>query len=225
MKNSILLLLLACLSIASCDDIIFTDGRTIADGYVTDSLTNQGVLGARVYLFACNSSIVYFGDRCKTILDSAITNYEGYYRFRFRDRRRTNFGVSLGTYLVNDFVPVRLANQPNRDAQTVDNAHYLVREGKKNQFNFLVTPFKTVQLHVHIAARGYQRASVSTRLQSIDFEVPLQRQDTVLHLKAIFNANFTVYGGLYAPDIPYLPAQTALYVGTADTTQAELIFQ
>jgi hypothetical protein len=72
-----LFLLLACLGVAACDDIIFTDGRTIAQGYVTDSLTGQPVPGAKVELFTCSSDLIAFGDRCRTILDSAVTDGNG----------------------------------------------------------------------------------------------------------------------------------------------------
>ena len=45
--RKLLFLLLACVGLAACDDIIFTDGRTVAQGYVTDSLAGQPVPGAR----------------------------------------------------------------------------------------------------------------------------------------------------------------------------------
>ncbi len=217
-------LLPACLGVAACDDVIFTDGRTIAEGYVTDSLTNQCVEGAKVYLYACNSSVYYPRKRCRTVIDSAATNADGYYRFRFRDQRRTNFAVSLAPVWNNTFAPVQLADQPNLGAQTVDDAHYLVREGKKNRFNFLVKPFKTVQLHVRIPARGYQSASIDSYLQEFTFAVPARPLDTILYLKAIPNAHFAVSGTLYAPDVPYLSAETSRYLGTADTTRIDLIF-
>jgi hypothetical protein len=219
--RKLLFLLLTCLGAAACDDVIFTDGRTIAHGYVTDSLTNGRVAGARVYLYACNSSVISFGKRCRTIIDSAVTDANGYYRFRFRDQRRTNFAIELGTYYVNDFVPVR--KQPNPDAEIVDERLYLVREGKKNRFDFLVKSFKTVQLRVRINAPGYETASVGTYIQNFSFQLPARPLDTTLHFKAVPIDYFSVRGYLYAPDKSMLGADTSRYLGTADTTRLDLV--
>ena len=223
--RKLLFLLLTCFGVAACDDIIFTDGRTIVQGYVTDSLTGQRVEGAKVYLYACNSLAFYPRARCRTVIDSAATNADGYYRFRFKDQRQTNFGVSLAPERINTYAPVPFGYQSNPDAQIVDNAHFLVREGKKNQFDFLVKPFTTVQLHVRIPARGYQSASINSRLQKFNFAVPARPLVTILYLKAIPNDYFGVYGYLRAPDIRDLSAETYRYLDTADTTRVDLIFQ
>lgn len=88
------ILILAILSgILGCDDIIFTDGKTLAEGYVIDSLTNKKVPKVLVYLAECH--LGFLGTRCNGILDSTRTNAEGYYRFQFKDRRKMDFGVGL----------------------------------------------------------------------------------------------------------------------------------
>lgn len=219
--RKLLFLLLACLGAAACDDVIFTDGRTLAHGYVTDSLTNQRVPGVTVYLLQCNSSVVFFGKRCKTIMDSAVTDANGYYRFRFRDQRRTDFALQLVAYPDRDFVVAH--DRPYPDAQTVDGGLYVVREGKKNQFDFLIKPFKTVQLRLRINAPGYEMANVRTYLQQYEFQLPARPLDTTLYFKAAPAENFRLKGHLYAPNKAVISVDTSLHFGTADTTRLTMV--
>jgi hypothetical protein len=216
-----LFLLLVCLGVAACDDIIFTDGRTLAHGYVTDSLTGQRVPGVTVHLLQCNSSIVFFGKRCRTIMDSAVTDANGYYRFRFRDQRRTDFALQLVAYPDKDFVVAH--DRPYPDAQTVDGGLYVVREGKKNQFDFLIKPFKTVQFRLRINDPGYETAHVRTYMQQYEFRLPARPLDTTLHFKAAPAERFSLEGYLYAPGKAVISVDTSFYLGTADTTRLTFV--
>jgi hypothetical protein len=194
MKKHILLLL-ACLGMAACDDFMLTDGRTIARGYVTDSLTGQPVPGAKLLLFTCNTSVIFFGDRCRTILDSAVTDANGYYQFKFRDQRRTNYAVGISIYQKGDaFVPLDIYAQSNPDADIVDEELYRVTEGKKNQFNFLVKSLKTVRADLRITPSAYERFIITSRYDRIDFKAPAMPRDTTVYLKAFPLEAIRVYG-------------------------------
>ena len=133
-KESILVLIVLA-GIVSCDDIIFPDGKTLAEGYVIDSLTNQKVPNVSVHLAECN--IGWLGRRCKGILDSTRTNADGYYRFRFKDKRKTDFGVGLAYSPESNFLALPLAESHNNGQYVIDDNQYLVEEGKKNRFVFL----------------------------------------------------------------------------------------
>jgi len=222
--RKLLFLLLACLGAAACDDIIFTDGRTIAQGYVTDSLTGQPVPGAKVELFTCSSDLIAFGDRCRTILDSAVTDGNGYYRFRFRDQRRTNFGVKMVAYVGNNCIPLPLYHQSNPGAEIVDEELYLVREGRKNQFNFLVKRFKTVQADLRINTPGYTRVIVGTFYQKLIFDDPAAVHNTSVYLKALPQETLNVRGTMIATDKPEIEFQKTVPPDGADTTRIELSF-
>jgi hypothetical protein len=77
--------------------MIFTDGKTIAQGYVINSLVHARVPHALVYLVTCHVGIL--GSNCNGgILDSTRTNGDGYYYFRFKDHRKTDFRVGLADY-------------------------------------------------------------------------------------------------------------------------------
>jgi hypothetical protein len=187
-----LFFLLACLGMAACDDFILTDGRTVAWGYVTDSLSGQPVPGARLLLYTCNSSVIFFGERCRTILDSAFTDANGYYQFRFRDQRRTDFAVGISFYRKGDnFAPLP---QPNSTAEIVQERYYRVREGKKNQFDFLVKSFKTVRADLRMNPPAYKSFSIATRFDRIDFKAPATPRDTSVYLKALPLDAIGVYG-------------------------------
>jgi hypothetical protein len=219
--RKLLFLLLACLGAAACDDIIFTDGRTLADGHVIDSLTNQRVAGAKVYLFTCGGLFNY---RCNRVLDSTTTNADGYYRFRFMDQRRTDFGVAVGAYPANDFVALPVVAPPDSEVYVVNGSHFQVKEGKRNRFDFFIRFFKTARVHLRINPGGYQDVTLNTRYQDLRFKAPPQPLDTVLYLKAAPNADLFLSGYLYAPDKPQIRAEKWVYVGEADTTRVEVVF-
>ncbi|HEX8531594.1 MAG TPA: hypothetical protein VF646_16295 [Cytophagales bacterium] len=40
-----------------------------------------------MFLYTCNASVIAFGNRCRTLLDSAVADANGHYRFR--NQRRT----------------------------------------------------------------------------------------------------------------------------------------
>lgn len=190
--RKLLFLLLACLGVAACDDFILTDGRTVAHGYVTDSLTGQPVPGARLLLYTCNSSLYFPGERCRTILDSAFTDANGYYRFKFRDQRRTDFAVKISSYRKGDnFAPLP---QPRSDAEIVLESYHRVREGKSNQFDFLVKSFKTVRADLRINPAAYQSFSIVTRFDRVECKAPATPRDTTVYLKALPLDAIGVYG-------------------------------
>ena len=220
-----LFLLLVCLGVAACDDFILTDGRTVARGYVTDSLTGQGAPGVSVFLYTCNSSMIAFGKRCRDLLDSAVTDANGYYQFKFRDQRRTNFAVGIGEHRNGvNFAPVNIYLQPNPDAEIVDERLYLVREGKKNQFNFLVKTLKTIRADLRINTLSYERFFLSTLYEQVIFNAPATPRDTTVYLKAPPLAQIVVQGlpPAYAPGQVLL--ETTIPPDAADTIRMEFSF-
>ncbi len=220
-----ILLLLACLGLTACDDFILTDGRTLARGYVTDSLTGQPVAGARLLLFTCNASVVFFGDRCRTILDTAVTDANGYYQFKFRDQRRTNYAVGISIYRKGDaFVPLDIYDQPNPDAEIVQEELYRVTEGKKNQFNFLVKSLKTVSADLRINSPAYKRFIINSRYDLIDFKAPATSRDTTVYLKALPLEPIGVYGIPDDNSFSRLLLEKRVPADAADTIRMEFAF-
>jgi hypothetical protein len=182
-KKSILILVVLA-SIVGCDDIIFTDGRTLAEGYVIDSLTNQKVPNVLVYLADCHVGLL--GSRCNSIIDSTRTNADGYYRFRFKDKRKTDFGVGLARPPENNFMALPLVESSGTGQNVIDGKEYLIREGKKNRFDFYVKLFTTISVQVKLRNTGYQDAFLySSSRQTYVFDGLADGLDTTLQVKVL----------------------------------------
>jgi hypothetical protein len=79
--------------ICSCEDILWTDGRTEVRGFVIDTLSNTKVKDASVVLYECYSGL--FARRCYDVVERTRTNSDGYYSIKFKDMRKKNFFVAL----------------------------------------------------------------------------------------------------------------------------------
>lgn len=180
-KGIFFLVLLA--GILGCDDIIFTDGKTLAEGHVIDSLTNKKVPNVLVYLSECH--LGFQGIRCNSILDSTRTNVEGYYRFQFKDRRKMDFGVGLAQSSENNFYALPLVGSPNSGPFVIDGDEYLIKEGRKNEFDFYIKLYITIPVNIRLQDTGYQHALLYGQGQSFYLSGLANRLDTMLQVKVL----------------------------------------
>jgi hypothetical protein len=180
--------MLISISYISCDDIIFTDDRTLAEGYVIDKRTGNKLPHAKVWLMECQVKLL--SSRCNVILDSTYTNADGYYRFRFKDRRKTDFGVRLADYEDNTVFPLPVTATTGHNI--VDDNAYLIGEGHKNRFDFYAKPFTTRPITIKLHHTGYPDAFLKAPFRYFYFQGQANNLDTTLQVKVVPEENYLI---------------------------------
>ncbi len=121
-------------------------------------------------------------------------------------------------------MPLDIYAQPNPGAEIVQEELYLVKEGKKNQFNFLVKLFKTVRADLRITTPGYKSFLVGMLSNPIQFKAPAPPRDTTVFLKALPQMTLGVYGIPDTSSAFKLLLEKTVPQDAADTIRMEFAF-
>lgn len=78
-----------------------------------------------------------------------------------------------------------LDGSPSSGQYVTNGDEYLIKEGKKNQFNFYIKLYITIPVQVSLQDTGYQDALLYGQSQSFYFSRMANRLDTTLQVKVL----------------------------------------